>query len=243
MQKNNNSAKSETLSREVSNSLIKLILNGTYPAGSKLPTERYMAEKYGVARHIVREALKRLETLHLLTIRQGSGAVVQDVSLCGGIELITFLLTKEDGRIDKKFLADLIEFNEFISINAVKLAARRITARELRELKKLVRERAGCLDNHQRLQELTLLIDALWVKASHSQYVHLLFNTLRRINNTLEQTFGVSLPSDKNVQIHMEQIIKAIEKKDPEMAGLMAARAFREFKDYLIERKRLRKQG
>ena len=88
MQKHDNSAKPETLSREVSNNLIKLILNGTYPAGSKLPTERDMAGKYNVARHIVREALKRLETLHLIIIRQGSGAIVQDVSLCGGIELV-----------------------------------------------------------------------------------------------------------------------------------------------------------
>jgi len=40
----------------------------------------------------------------------------------------------------------------------------------------------------------------------------------------------------------MERIIEVIENKDFERAGLIAARAFREFKDFLIEKKRLRKQ-
>ena len=41
--------------------IIGRILEGKLEAGSALPSERFLAEEFGVNRHAVREALKRLE--------------------------------------------------------------------------------------------------------------------------------------------------------------------------------------
>jgi len=110
VQENSDSLK--TLSKDVSEKLIKQIINGVYPAGSKLPTEREMAKKFQVTRSIVREALKRVETLRLINIRQGSGAEVQDFTATGGLELVDLFLTKDDGSVDKAFLKDVFEFHD-----------------------------------------------------------------------------------------------------------------------------------
>ena len=83
-------------SEAISDELIKRIINGSYPIGSKLPTERDMSKAFGATRHVVREALKRLEALGLVMIRQGSGAHVQNYHLTGGLELIDMLLLKND---------------------------------------------------------------------------------------------------------------------------------------------------
>lgn len=53
------------------------ILDGTYPPGVRLPAERDLAAKLGVARVSVRAALRRLIEWGLVTTRQGSGALVQ----------------------------------------------------------------------------------------------------------------------------------------------------------------------
>ncbi|MGD0277111.1 MAG: GntR family transcriptional regulator [Syntrophales bacterium] len=223
-----------TLSTDVSEKLIKGIINGTYPAGSKLPTEREMADSFGVARHIVREALKRVETLRLIKIRQGSGAEVQDYLSTGGIELVDLLLIKDDGKMDRDFLKNIIEFHTFTCIHAVKLAAQRITKEELRVLKELLDERAVNIQDPERRANITLEMSDVIVKASRNKYIQLLFNSLLRTTKAFEHIFGLPIPDDKIVQMYLERVVEALERKDQEMAALLTLRGFEENKTYLI---------
>ncbi|MGO9146452.1 MAG: FadR/GntR family transcriptional regulator, partial [Desulfomonilia bacterium] len=202
----------KTLSKQIADKLIKQILNGTYPAGSKLPTERMLAETFGVARLIIREALKRVETLRLIQIRQGSGAVVQDYLTEGGIDLVDMLLVKDDGKIDKNFLNNLIEFHEFICLYTVKIATQRITIKELQELRRLLKYRAENERNIEKRSQITLQMSELVVKASRNIYIQLLFNSLVRRTVAFEQIMGLPLPpNNTNVQMYMERVVEAME--------------------------------
>jgi GntR family transcriptional regulator, transcriptional repressor for pyruvate dehydrogenase complex len=235
MKKHKNSISPKTLSRGVSNNLIRLILNGTYPAGSKLPTERDMAEKYRVARHIVREALKRLDTLNLIVIRQGSGAVVQDVSQSAGIELIDFFLINEDESINKELFNDMMEFHQLTVVYASRLAAQRITPEELQELKRLMNERTRCVGDAQKDFAITVLVNRLIAKACRNMYIQLLFNSLI-YTATFETMLGTPVPAERDGQLYTEKLIEAFENKDPEMAALLTERVIRKNKNYLIKK-------
>jgi DNA-binding FadR family transcriptional regulator len=61
------------LYRQIADQLRQLIDDGEYPVGSRLPTERELAEKLGVSRPTVREALIALEVEGRLRIKVGSG--------------------------------------------------------------------------------------------------------------------------------------------------------------------------
>ncbi len=52
------------------------ILSGALPRGSKLPTEKQLAEGYGVSTPTVREAIRSLVAMRLVEVRHGSGAYV-----------------------------------------------------------------------------------------------------------------------------------------------------------------------
>jgi GntR family transcriptional regulator, transcriptional repressor for pyruvate dehydrogenase complex len=52
------------------------ILGGQFAKGSRLPTERQLAEGYGVSGPTVREAIRALTTARLIEVRHGSGAYV-----------------------------------------------------------------------------------------------------------------------------------------------------------------------
>jgi GntR family transcriptional regulator, transcriptional repressor for pyruvate dehydrogenase complex len=52
------------------------ILDGQLPRGSKLPTEKQLADGYGVSGPTVREAIRGLTTARLVEVRHGSGAYV-----------------------------------------------------------------------------------------------------------------------------------------------------------------------
>jgi GntR family transcriptional repressor for pyruvate dehydrogenase complex len=56
------------------------IANGSYPRGSKLPTERVLAASYGVSAPTIREALRALTSMGLVQVRHGSGAYVAENS-------------------------------------------------------------------------------------------------------------------------------------------------------------------
>ncbi|MEC4719993.1 FadR/GntR family transcriptional regulator [Noviherbaspirillum sp. CPCC 100848] len=55
-----------------------LILKGTYPPKSRLPSEGEMAQHFGVSRTVMREAVSRLKAEGLVESRQGSGVFVRE---------------------------------------------------------------------------------------------------------------------------------------------------------------------
>lgn len=62
--------------RAIADALRADISDGRYGAGSKLPTEAVLAERFGVNRHTVRHALSALVEDGLVRTRRGSGAFV-----------------------------------------------------------------------------------------------------------------------------------------------------------------------
>ncbi|MFZ0099400.1 MAG: FCD domain-containing protein [Gemmobacter sp.] len=69
----------EKLSQSVSRQIELLILRGILRPGERLPAERDLAERLGVSRPSLREALEVLEAKGLLVTRPGAGAFVAEV--------------------------------------------------------------------------------------------------------------------------------------------------------------------
>jgi DNA-binding FadR family transcriptional regulator len=60
----------------VADRLKGLILDGTYPAGARLPAERHLASSLGVGRATVREAIAELVNQGIIETRRNSGSYV-----------------------------------------------------------------------------------------------------------------------------------------------------------------------
>lgn len=69
----------EKLSTAVTRQIEKLILRGILRPGERLPAERDLAERFGVSRPSLREAVADLQAKGLLTTRAGAGIFVADV--------------------------------------------------------------------------------------------------------------------------------------------------------------------
>lgn len=61
----------------VAQRLIEDITSGRYPVGSLLPTEMALCTQFGVSRHTVREAVRRLQERGLVTRQRGIGTSVK----------------------------------------------------------------------------------------------------------------------------------------------------------------------
>ncbi|NMD56938.1 MULTISPECIES: FadR/GntR family transcriptional regulator [Tsukamurella] len=101
---------------EVHDQLLNQLVSGAAPVGSRLPSERKLAEVLGVSRPVIREAIARLATSGHVEVRQGDGAIVNDVTRTGGLDLLPHLLVAApDGAVvDPSVVRSVLEVREYI---------------------------------------------------------------------------------------------------------------------------------
>jgi GntR family transcriptional regulator len=63
----------------VANTLVNEMTRGDYGVGDRLPTELDLCKRFGISRHTVREAMRELRELGLVSRRAGVGTVVKSV--------------------------------------------------------------------------------------------------------------------------------------------------------------------
>src|SRR5262245_46133338 len=100
----------QRVAEEIVEQLRGLILQGSYIPGQKLPPERRLAEELGVNRASLREAIKSLEQMGLVKTRQGDGTRVLDFMQTAGLELVSHLIGRGDGKPNVEVIADVLEF-------------------------------------------------------------------------------------------------------------------------------------
>ncbi|MFI1422661.1 FadR/GntR family transcriptional regulator [Streptomyces sp. NPDC020731] len=105
------------------------ITSGTWPVGSRIPTEPELVRQLGVARNTVREAVRALAHNGLLDIRHGSGTYVVATSELEGVMRRRFTVVGQ---------GDLIDVRDALEVAAARLAALRRTEEDLRRLDELL---------------------------------------------------------------------------------------------------------
>jgi GntR family transcriptional regulator, transcriptional repressor for pyruvate dehydrogenase complex len=111
------------------------ILDGQLPRGSKLPTEKQLADGYGVSGPTVREAIRGLTTARLIEVRHGSGAyVTADADQLISMSLSSMMQLERVGFVD--VLGVLGVLNEY----AAELAAAKASQEDVDALYEALRE-------------------------------------------------------------------------------------------------------
>lgn len=134
---------------EVAKQLTSLLTQGDLVPGSRLPPERQLAERLGVGRSAVREALAALEILGIVTVRPGSGTYLRDNTS----ELLPTTLSW-GLMLSSSRTSELIEVRSGLEIQAVTLAATRISDEDLDKL----RAHVDAMSTH--LDDTTAFIEA-----------------------------------------------------------------------------------
>jgi GntR family transcriptional repressor for pyruvate dehydrogenase complex len=110
-------------SDQVAGAVRDRILGGELSPGERLPSERDLAAQLGVNRTTVREALRALEQLGLVSIRHGGGAVVQDYTRAG-LQVLPYLLSP-GGTLDLELLGSFLEVRHDMGVAIARRAAER----------------------------------------------------------------------------------------------------------------------
>jgi GntR family transcriptional regulator, transcriptional repressor for pyruvate dehydrogenase complex len=115
----------ESLSEQVFARLRDRLLSGQIPAGSALPAERDLALQFGVNRHAIREALKRLDQARLIEIAHGGRTVALDWRRTAGLDLVVSLPGTANVLTVDGAQRDTMEMRACIGSDAARLCALR----------------------------------------------------------------------------------------------------------------------
>lgn len=162
------------------------ILAGRVQAEEPLPSERALSAAFGVSRHAVREAVKRLQQAGLVEVSQGGATSVLDWRVTGGLDLLSQLSRRTEGPVDAKVLRSALEMRISIGADAARLCARRAVAALTDRLFRLIEEMedAGDVDT---LVDLDTEFWGLVVDGADNIAYRLAFNSLIRSLETHRQ--------------------------------------------------------
>jgi len=93
---------------EIIYSLLKNIFRKEIKPGDKLPTERTLADEYCVDRSSLRIALKQLESMGVIDIKQRDGVYVKNYIKYAGIDFLKILFSHQEDEYDDSFIDQYI---------------------------------------------------------------------------------------------------------------------------------------
>src|SRR5262245_56506189 len=100
---------------DVVDALTAWILKGEMSPGEALPGEQDLAGHLGVSRTVVREAMSRLATARLVSMRHSGSKHVLDYRRSAGLELLRTLLIGPNGAVDPHVVASVMEMRSALA--------------------------------------------------------------------------------------------------------------------------------
>ena len=144
-----NLKRESTLPQLVLQNIQNSIRDGIFKPGERLPSERELAERYGVGKSSIREAIKMLQVLGVVESTQGKGTFIRE-SL--GPQILKPLLL--DMMLQRSRVEELYEFRLIFDIAALKLAITKATKEEREALRAKFYEYRELLEEGQPSADL-----------------------------------------------------------------------------------------
>ncbi|SLN32927.1 HTH-type transcriptional regulator McbR [Roseovarius litorisediminis] len=177
--------------------ILEAIDMGIYKPGDRL-VESDLAERFGVSRTPIREALQRLETQSLLT-RDGRSLIVSS--------------------LDHNQLAELYVVRAELEGLAASLAARHATEEEVRVLRDMVEKDRGLLGNPSGLARANRRFHKQIHLASHNRFLVQQLDLVHRSMALMATTSLAAVGRDEDALKEHDAIVSAIEARDSDAAS------------------------
>ncbi|OGQ20452.1 MAG: hypothetical protein A2138_26755 [Deltaproteobacteria bacterium RBG_16_71_12] len=208
-------------SQRIADVIRRTILDGRFRPGEQLPPERTLAERFGVTRNTVREALRNLEQLRLVAIRHGSGVTVQDYLATAGVELVSALLLPEHGTSAELF-DDLLEARRVVGQAMCHHAIERVRRGAQPELAAAVTAFAAAATGDRpdvaALLSLDFDVQNQLIRAGGNRVFVLLHNSLRHVYERAAARFSPLMAEPRAVAAAYQDLLAALHAGDREAA-------------------------
>ena len=206
--------KKTRVAEEVADRIRVLMLDGTFPAGEPLPSERHLAERFGVSRGSIRDALRTLETIGLLETRHGQGTFPHELSVDRLVAPLASVMAYRSDLQD-----ELVDVRRMFEPAVARFAAQRATEEDLADLQSILDTQRQKVKTGQSAIVEDTAFHAILARATRNRVVMSIMATLNDllVESRTESLLQKGRPT-RSVDGH-EAVVAALRRRDAEGAS------------------------
>ena len=197
------------------------IFTGSYRPGDKLPSEKELGKLFNVSRVPLREALRSLEEMGLITIRPGvaGGTFVAHMGIKSVSDSLSNMM-----RLGKISVSDIWEFRLSIEPTISRLAAERRTDWDIQQMEEMNSVREKAVKTRKIPVVSNIDFHLAIAHAAKNPLIILVMNTMAEILMEEFKRFNFSLSDHQSIIHFHREILECIKKKKPQrVSDLMLA--------------------
>lgn len=218
------------LFREVVRQIEDLLISGDLTPGDMLPPERTLAERFGVSRTVIREAMKALELRGVVEVQHGRGVQIsQPTAEMFSDSMFRFIKTQQSP------IWALHELRSILETGIAVLAAERRTQKDLLELKRLLKEMQQSVDDPMKYLELDLQFHRALTEAAHNPLMGPVWEPLTKLMREARRIGALAQDAPRRSLESHRAIVDAIDEQDAEQAMEVMRDHFDRVAHFLLE--------
>jgi GntR family transcriptional repressor for pyruvate dehydrogenase complex len=206
--------KKTRVAEEVADRIRMLILDGTFPQGQPLPSERVLTAQFGVSRGSIRDAFRMLETIGLLETRHGRGTFPHELTVDRLVAPLASMMTYQ-----QDLQGELLDVRRMFEPAVARAAATRMTDEDFADLQRILDAQRRKLKTGQSAIVEDTAFHAALARSTRNRVVMSLMATL---NDLLVESRTLSLKQKgrpaKSIEGH-EAVVAALRLRDAEGAA------------------------
>lgn len=224
----------QSLTQQIIIHLFTAIENGTLKPGDRLPAQRIMAERFGVSRTVIRDALKILEGQNLIRIEQGSGAYITSIHPAGHMPVFC---APDDANVvlTPQHMNHLIKT---VTSEAVREIAENGSDDDIDNLVQMVRSFARKFSSRTSFQERFMLESSFHIMVGHYSNNPVFEKLMVECTDSLTRGHRKACSNNKLYSKILEinlKIVECIKERNPERAALWVNERYKFYSSLDIE--------
>jgi len=208
---------------QVAEQIQRLIASGALKPGDLLPPERVLAEKFGVGRSSLRDAIRTLEVSGVVESRHGAGTVIRELTTDALVLPISSVLLRR-----REMVAELLDVRRMIEPGLAARAARNATREEIEHLEAILKRQGERIRKGEKtIEEDSAFHYGIAVAARNGVVLKVLNVLMHLLRESRARSLQVPGRVERSFAGH-QRILRAIKRRD-------AAGAERAVKKHLSE--------
>jgi len=195
-------------------SIRAMIRSGELAAGERLPPEQELADRLGVSRGSLREAVRALSQINVLDVRRGDGTYVTSLAPSELLSGMVFALEL----IQTKDLDEVVEVRQLLQPPAAALAAQRVTDEQLAQMHDVIEQLEHATDPDE-IARLHDRFGSLVYDASGNETLSSVLRALQMRGENVRRAWLSADPGRRDIALtHQRMLLDALERGDSDMA-------------------------
>lgn len=187
-----------------------IIRKGLGP-GDPLPNEAMLCDELGVSRSSVREAIRKLEALRIVTVAHGKGMFVGDMSLEPLVETLSFR-AMTDTKDDLSNLLDVIEIRRILDLGSAGAVCAALRGTEQPRLLELTENMMAAAKQGMQFMDDDIEFHSILLRSAGNQVLSQLANSMWLVHMAILPQLDLSVSDDlvRSAQSHRDMVVAAM---------------------------------